>query len=170
MTNEIYSKSDISDFDSKILEETFTSNDFDWHYSPFTITDSKVNRSQFSHILYHPESGYSDYYSLIHNIFSHEIPEFKTHRLNRIKSNLNVAHSNRRILPPHRDLGGKDGIIYIYYVNDSDGPTTLHDGWKRIKIEPKKGKLIRFPATTWHTGNVPRKHDTRIIINFVFDS
>lgn len=158
----------ISISDREILYKEFTSDTFNWFYSPTTIINDKSNRSQFNHVIYHRDAAWSDKFDLVYNIFSHKIPEFKTHKLHRIKANLNVAHSNRKILPPHQDLGGREGVVYIYYVNDSDGPTTLHDGWRRIKIKPEKGKLIRFPATTWHTGNVPRKYDTRVVINFVF--
>jgi hypothetical protein len=170
MITEIYTGSEaISIADRNTLEDIFTSDLFPWYYNPTTIGDNKINRSQFTHRIYLDDTVCSDHYSLIHDIFSRKIPEFETHKLTRIKANLNIAHSNRRTLPPHRDLDGKEGVIYIYYVNDSDGSTILYDERKKIKVYPKKGKLIRFPATTWHTGNVPRKNDRRIVINFVFE-
>lgn len=174
MVTEIYTGSEaVSIADRETLQGIFSSSTFQWYYNPTTITKDispKVNRSQFTHSIYQDETVCSNLYSLIYDIFSYKIPEFKTHKLNRIKANLNIAHSNRKILPPHRDLSGGEGIVYIYYVDDSDGPTILYDGWKKIKIEPKKGKLIRFPATMLHTGNVPRKYERRTVINFVFES
>lgn len=170
MITEIYSGAEsVSISDREKLKRIFSSDTFDWYYNPTTILDNKVNRSQFTHRIFQNETACSRHYPLIHEIFSPKIPEFKTHKLNRIKANLNIAHANKKILPPHTDLGGGEGIVYIYYVDDSDGPTILYDGWKRIKVEPKKGKLLRFPATMLHTANVPRKYDTRIVINFVFE-
>jgi len=170
MITEIYHGSEsVSIADRELLKDIFLSDTFPWYYNQTTISDNKINRSQFTHRIYQNDTVCSDHYSIIHEIFSYKIPEFHTHKLNRIKANLNIAHSNRKILPPHRDLSGSEGVVYIYYVDDSDGHTILYDGWKKIKVEPRKGKLIRFPASMLHTGNVPKKYDRRTVINFVFE-
>ena len=153
------------------IKKIFCSDTISWYYNPTTILNNKRNRPQFTHRIYADGKVCSDHYSLIHKIFSKVIPEFQTHTLNRIKANLNLAHSNRKILPPHQDLSGGEGIVYIYYVEDSDGPTIIHENrFKKIKINPKQGRLVRFPATTLHSGNVPRKYERRTVINFVFEN
>jgi len=76
---------------------------------------------------------------------------------------------DKSILMPHRDLDGNDGIIYLYYVEDSDGPTTFYpENKKVISVNPVRGRLVKFPATLYHSANVPRKYDSRIVINLVF--
>lgn len=163
--------SSISKYEQEYLKKVFCSDNISWYYNPTTILNSKLNRPQLTHSLYKNNQICSEYFSPVYEIFSKYIPEFQTHRLNRIKANLNFAHSNRKILPPHTDLSGGEGIVYIYYIEDSDGPTILYPSrFRKIKVNPEQGKLIRFPATTLHSGNVPRKYSRRSVINFVFES
>jgi len=127
------------------------------------------NKPQFTHTLFRDGEIKSDYYNDAVNIFSGIIPEFKTMSLARMKANLTYPHKDRSILMPHRDLDGEDGIIYIYYVDDADGPTTFyHENGKVDKVDPVGGRLVRFPATLYHSANVPKKYDRRTVINIVF--
>ena len=75
-----------------------------------------------------------------------------------------------------------DHLVCLYYVNDTDGDTFIFN--KKIdsnevkvfdnelkiqkRISPKKGRLILFDSTYLHTGSPPRKHKTRLVLNFVF--
>tara|TARA_B100000287_G_C20627412_1_gene778409 strand:+ start:126 stop:707 length:582 start_codon:yes stop_codon:yes gene_type:complete len=81
-------------------------------------------------------------------------------------------------------------IATIFYFNDSDGNTVIYnekydseDGIysskvikeKKIEltvqkeIEPKANRLITFDGSFIHTGNVPCKHNNRIILNSNFN-
>ena len=48
-------------------------------------------------------------------------------------------------------------------------PTTFYDGWRKRKVNPKQGRLVRFPSDTTHSTNVPFKYEKRIVLNIVFE-
>ena len=58
-------------------------------------------------------------------------------------------------------------IVCLYYVNDSDGPTTIYDNMGAIKkqIDPKKGRILVFDGKYYHSSSNPTV-DKRCIINF----
>ena len=60
-------------------------------------------------------------------------------------------------------------VTFIFYINDIDegGETELY---KKIKIKPKSGKLLLFPAcwTFPHSGNVPISDDKYIITGWFY--
>ena len=142
---------------------------FPWYYNPQTILTTLRNRSQFTHTFYKENKIYSDNFDILVDCFQPYIPEFKSHKINKIKANLNIAHSDKKILEPHQDLP-TSGVTYLYYVNDSDGPTRLYESkWFPKKVYPKQGRLIKFPSNMFHTGDIPRKYDRRMVINFVFE-
>jgi hypothetical protein len=152
-----------------IIKSLLSSDMFPWYYNSQTIRDSLQNRSQFTHTFYKENSILSDNFDILLNCFNPYISEFKTHCINKMKANLNIAHSDRKILNPHVDLL-TSGITYLYYVNDSDGPTRFYESkWNNKKIYPKQGRIVRFPSNMLHTGDVPRKHDRRMVINIIFE-
>jgi len=70
---------------------------------------------------------------------------------------------------PHIDLKLKHHTM-VYYVNDSDGPTSLFDDDLNLfqKCDPKKGRCIIFPGDTYHSSSEPRYHSHRIALTFNF--
>lgn len=93
-------------------------------------------------------------------------------RIGRIKANLqtqcnfsqeyffNTPHIDRR--EPH--------TVAIYYVNDSDGDTTIFDNDGNIiqTVSPRRGRFLVFDGSYFHAGRQPILADKRIIINFNF--
>ena len=64
--------------------------------------------------------------------------------------------------------------VMIYYCDTSDGPTTIYKeryGENPDKVIPKKyiypekGKYVIFDGRMYHSGNAPRKHSSRTILN-----
>jgi hypothetical protein len=101
----------------------------------------------------------------------------------RIKTNLQTPlGSSQQNLPnmPHIDADIMENNFYtlIYYVNDSDGDTLIFkERFKGIpikefnlykKITPKKGTIVMFPLTTFHSGSHPMNSKARIVINYNF--
>ena len=148
---------------------------------PFQLEDVTTwkeieQRKQFVHILHNE----SEYYDRIISFFK-VLPEFKTHRLHRAKININLPYKTKSSLTPHTDSYISNSITYLYYVNDSDGPTIIYNKrgqkydtpkppwwWKKTKVLPKQGRLVRFPSDSVHSGNVPHTHSSRIVLNLIF--
>ena len=163
-----------------ILENLIDSEKFYWFYNSTTIHKDSKNTflgrrksdHQFTHLLYihqPPNDAVitSRYYEQVAQCFP--LPEFKTHRLGKIKANLTVPGKRKDVQEPHRDSKYEGAVTYLYYVNDSDGDTRIYHNWMNTqRIKPKKGRLVRFPSNTKHSGNVPFNYQRRIVLNIVF--
>jgi hypothetical protein len=81
---------------------------------------------------------------------------------------------------PHSDSTEKNVMTFLYYVNDSDGPTTLFDQHDSVdesclfdeltihkKIDPKQGRAIIFDSNRLHAGAWPSQNK-RFVINATF--
>ena len=64
--------------------------------------------------------------------------------------------------------------VMIYYCDNSDGPTTIYkerygENPENVRpkqyIDPEKGKYVIFDGSMYHSGNAPRKHSSRTILN-----
>lgn len=119
---------------------------------------------------------YSHYYLLPLQIGCLDLRrKFNLENLYRAKLNitLNSTSSSLKTNPPHIDGPYvKPYFIAIYYVNNSDGNTIIYEGEKLnnltpIKeIEPKKGRLILFDGSKYHSASHPTHTKKRIIINY----
>lgn len=177
--------SQIPNYNSNIIKSMLCGDNtyFPWYYNETTIGNHYKDKHQWTHGLCRDGEITSPYYEQIKLHISPFIPEYLTHKLLRCKVNLNTPYKRKEAILRHIDENqktlnssyiGKDSNIenavsYVYYVNDSDGPTRIFKNWwKTLKIHPKQGRLVRFPSTTSHSGNVPYKFESRIVINFVF--
>ena len=142
--------------------------DFPWYYSPETVgNDAKNDKYQLVHPFF--ERGiYTSHSAQMMLSFFQKVPEFKTHDLWRFKANLTSPYKVKMELP-HIDNENIDSVSYLYYVHDCDGPTVFYPNWwRRIKIYPKQGLLIKFPSNIKHGGITPFKYDRRIIFTLIF--
>ena len=155
------------------LENIVTDFGFPWFYRPTTIREKQYNKHQFIHTCYENDHKHKNY-DIVMGFFS-SLPEFQTHTLHRVQFNLNTPYKRRYIDNlKHVDLVERDhtptkgGITYLYYPIDSDGPTTFFEKWRKYKVHPKKGTLVKFASDTPHSPNVPFKYEKRIVLNIVF--
>lgn len=86
----------------------------------------------------------------------------------RVKSNL-LLKTQKTPNTPHIDFS-QPHFVLLYYVNDSDGPTTFYEksekSFKKIKqVTPKKGRFVLFDGNTYHSSTPPQKNDCRCVIN-----
>ena len=142
--------------------------DFPWYYSPETVgNDAKNDKYQFVHPFF--ERGtYTSHLAQMMLSFFQKLPEFKTHDLWRFKANLTSPYKAKMELL-HIDNENIDSVSYLYYVHDCDGPTVFYPNWwRKIKIYPKQGLLIKFPSNIKHGGITPFKYDRRIIFTLIF--
>ena len=163
-----YIQNFLSKEDEDKIENIITCSSFPWFWFPTTAwgIDEPHQRSFFQHLAYKRDSINSDLYYVLRDTF--KLPEFDTHKLVRIKANLYIKHFDRGILKPHQDLNGDDGVTYIYYPETSDGPTRFYINDGITEVDPVKGDMIRFDSKIFHTSDVPREHERRSCINFVF--
>ena len=152
------------------LERLVTDHNFPWYYTPVTLgKGAKKDKGQFIYRLYEGGRLEENYGRLILEFFS-KLPEFKTHNFNRAKINLTTPYKNSNEYP-HIDLETPNSISYLYYFHDSDGPTFFYPNWwKKIKVHPKRGKLVRFPSNLKHSGNNPTKYERRTVMSLIFES
>lgn len=83
---------------------------------------------------------------------------------------------------PHVDTM-EDHLVFLYYFNDSDGDTevyntNIHDVVGKSgnfgdldilhSISPVAGKGVIFDGKQLHTGNHPKDHDFRLLLNLCF--
>lgn len=87
-------------------------------------------------------------------------------RIIRMKTNL-LLRTQSTPNTPHIDYPDPH-IVMLYYVNDSSGPTTFYNRKFKVKKEvlPKKGRIIMFDGSTYHSSTPPTTNDYRCVINF----
>lgn len=95
----------------------------------------------------------------------------------RIKANMILKNGNKGIHYPHVDAD-KDHLVFLYYVNDSDGDTIFfnekYNGSKindlsiMTSISPESGKAVVFDGLTYHASSNPINSDFRCVINIDF--
>ena len=94
----------------------------------------------------------------------------------RAKSNLTTITKETKASWPHIDTQ-EDHLVFIYYVNDSDGDTVIYDQKYTgneydqseltvfKKITPKAGSAVIFDGSRYHTNYSNQKNNFRFIIN-----
>ena len=77
-------------------------------------------------------------------------------------------------MPMHRDVTTFDNIVFLYYVNDSEGPTVIYDKVSEYdtecnviaEVHPRKGRGLFFNGKYFHSGTPP-KSTSRFVINVI---
>lgn len=94
----------------------------------------------------------------------------------RAKSNITTKTLESRPSWPHVD-NVMDHLVFLYYVNDSDGDTVIYNQKYSGKqyyqnnltifktVSPKAGSAILFDGRYFHTYYAPLKNDIRCVIN-----
>ena len=161
----------IPEREQNYIKNVVTSYDLPWFYNETTAwdKDTKNQRPQFCHYLFYDNYVGSKYFQEFMNCLP--IPEINNgYRLNKLKLNLTMPWKNRSVIKPHTDLNGAPGITYLYYPITSDGPTIVwRNRWRKQKIDPIQGRLVRMSGDMLHTGSNPHKYDRRIVLNIVLE-
>lgn len=98
----------------------------------------------------------------------------------RIKSNILTKSTNDKYHSPHIDTSVPH-LVFLYYVNDSDGDTYFFDKFYSEgfeldenelvvsrKVAPKQGRGILFNGHQYHASSSPIESNMRCVINFCF--
>jgi hypothetical protein len=93
----------------------------------------------------------------------------------RSKVNLLIQDLNLKdeLTTPHVDISERmnNSAIILYYVNESDGKTSIFNDKNEIieQITPKKGRLLFMKGDTLHSGQWPKSTPFRITLNINVD-
>lgn len=174
------------------LYDELTSSSFTWNYSDRTIKDSSIlecvnmhrhsDSAYFQHVVWNDKTK-SNRFELFKPMLY--FFEYRTgyiiKNVIRIVSNLMVPSEAPIFGIPHLDTKSNvpDKVkTLLYYVNDSDGPTTLYNeryNSQRIeslseleRYDPAFNKAILFESDRYHCSCTPTKSN-RIVINFVIE-
>jgi hypothetical protein len=185
----------LEDIISKNLQEkiknTLTENNFPWYlvgkYENYLGTVSRetnfLNKDentyeylQLNHNFYLNENGKKIQNSVFSNLILDVLNEafnikleVNSYEILKAKANFKTQCKKSNIdkyNTPHVDL--KDShVVFIYYVEDSDGYTFLFDKDKKIidKILPKQGRGLIFDGSILHAASHPINYETRIVLN-----
>lgn len=147
---------------------------FAWFYRPYS-SELEDNVSQFIHMFYVDDRVNSNLFNLVMPLITmfENKTSYKIKKLHRAKANLLLnmpVKKNELVKAIHQDINNAKCISLLYYVEDSDGDTIVYDKNKEInRVSPKANRAFIFQANKWHNATPPKKHKTRIIINFVFE-
>jgi len=185
------------DDQQKILDAVLDPN-FNWAYNKVTagqlektseiIKDNIHDCNQFVHPLVDSRGPVFSPFTYVSDIISNSLMnnlEMEIEAVDRIKVNYLHKQANWQrgwYNMPHCDkhLEGKDDepwISVIYYVDDADGDTyffnkfwgeDLTDMRTETTLSPKRGRLVMFHSTRYHTSSPPIDYSKRIIVNCVY--
>ena len=166
------------------IEETIFSSNLKWQFLENVALDSnyKINSQGFSNLHYDWNTDKPNSNLNFYNCFK-IIPYVALDKMNvKIKPIIQRCRSFF-LLPnslktqewdmPHIDVKSPH-YVFLYYVNDSDGPTcffntnemqSISNKVEPQKIEPKKNRLVIFNGNIYHS-STPPKLTKRVVINF----
>ena len=178
------------------LQTTVTGNWQSWFYQSNIVGEfwgpAKLGKHGFNCWVIEQPNTFVDKYvaGLLTPLFSKMTAfcECETILRSRLDMTLYEAFNNKCY--PHID-DIQPHIATIYYFNDSDGNTVIYneryDGENgeysskaiqergledkltvQQEIEPKANRMVAFDGLYIHTGSVPDKHNTRVILNSNF--
>tara|TARA_B100000085_G_scaffold55142_1_gene48262 strand:- start:257 stop:799 length:543 start_codon:yes stop_codon:yes gene_type:complete len=166
----------ISEGYQNFIESILDNPEFPWYFnSQISVLDSSDPNSGFSHVAYRKNKNdmqQSKYFDILLPVLFEAVDRYKKgHEVQdvyRIRCAMFVRNQNNGNHVAHIDQGFKHHVM-LYYVNDSDGPTSFYDDDKVIKqIHPKKGRCVIFPGEIYHASSCPKEHVNRIVINYNF--
>jgi len=167
----------------KIISDLVEGTDFSWFFysdihfkNPELRDESDLARHCFVHEFWAKEQQTSQYFSLFEPLVYRmaDIAQIKLTKLLRMKINMSL-NIGRTV----HDVEHTDGYVRlennqkwfsgIYYLNTSDGCTTIYqpDGCIEL-IEPIEDTCVVFDGKLKHAAQLPLKSNRRIVVNVNF--
>ena len=164
---------------------------FPWVYlketaPPDGIAIINVKGAKDTMMMVHVGSAFGDIRSPFHNLVVDLTNKFcKKHNISiddiyRIKGNLMPAKADFDLHRPHVD-DIDPHLVFLYYVNDSEGETILYEDvfeegvlrkrhalTEKTRISPKAGRGIIFNGLRFHASTSPVNNPMRVVINVNF--
>ena len=172
-----------------VMESNILSTGFPWGFhSSVTnadIKDTSSNMFGFTHMIFDAGKPSSQSYQFLLPMFLMAKEETDGKILIRARGDMTVFSDEQVTYEPHIDMARhKDHVNMIFYVGDSDGDTiiyketflpVMYDTYlpelpKKLtemqRVTPKANRLVIFNGDHWHTGQSPKEHSRRVLINF----
>jgi hypothetical protein len=148
--------------------------DYELYYEPTAQENGKLAPASFAHMI--------DYDSYLFKIFGLIFPKcfeyfpYKDFDLSVARMFMQLPwETDLEYQAPHTDLNDHKGnviphVVFLYYINDTDGDTYFFNSDKTEVIEtvsPKKGRMAVFDGRIPHGAGIPTKN-LRAVANFNF--
>tara|TARA_R110000787_G_scaffold178681_1_gene290456 strand:- start:293 stop:826 length:534 start_codon:yes stop_codon:yes gene_type:complete len=160
--------------EQKKIKSILLGRDLPWYYlDDVSLKDNPDEQKPgLSHYFIH-NTNQSDHFKYIQNLIINTFKKIKLKEVAIIQSRgfLQLPLSNnllkgKYVDSPHIDMFEKH-LVFLYYVNDSDGDTVIYKD-KNLKIKkrvkPKQGRMLVFNGEYWHSGSQPTT-GVRCVIN-----
>jgi len=177
----LFTKKEVDEISNLLSSEYFPWFFNSENYGTVSKTDylKYSNKNTYEYLqLYHsfvydgePKSPYMDVINFIINKIQMHLNE--KFDFTRIKANFQTKVSrideNQIHSTPHVD-STNEHLVFLYYVNDSDGKTFFYENQSYAKnitktIESKGGRVVMFDGSNLHCGSHPNE-GYRMVINF----
>ena len=168
----------------KVIESGVLTN-FVWSWAS-DISGGSLNLFGFSHKLFDAGKPASRFYEFLLPLFLQAQGETDAEILLRARGDMTVNFGEQITYEPHIDMPWhKEHINMIFYIGDSDGDTIIYEEkyllqepyikpdlpktlTEQQRVSPKANRLVIFSGEHWHTGQSPKNHSRRVILNLNF--
>jgi hypothetical protein len=181
----------ITPYESKKFYETIVKDHGrSWGLTPLVSFDNERMRDVYKINNWNPSNAYQMVSTVDPTISSDATSRMaadilrtfcKHHKIeiNRVtRGKLNITWSGDNLIAPHID-GQSPHLVFLYYVNDSDGDTIFYDRvWNKdidwgdmseeFSVSPKMGRAVLFDGFKFHTSTAP-SNNARIVLNITFE-
>jgi len=155
-------KNFISKKNSDTIHKVFLSNIFPWYYIPKQCEEGKKDTPFLSHNFFKDEQVSSSAMHLIESI----IKKLKIKKLLNVRANLCLKGNLKCSWHTDKFTADLKHTTAIYYVNNNNGYTEF----KNKKIKCEKNKIVIFDANKKHRAVGQTDTETRMVINFNYES
>lgn len=126
----------------------------------FAVPDKIITK--LNEVFWSKYKDYSDEYAVLNDLNEHTIFGHKLQKT-RVGSGYHIWHCE------HNKHTSKRLLAYIFYLNDVDEGGETEFLYQHMRVKPKKGSLVIWPASFTHThrGNPPLSNDKYIVTGWV---
>jgi len=173
------------------LKDVFFNQPMGWFWLDSSAYENKVSTYHYSFVNY-PLTPSGDTWEPAYSLCCSALyaalgDHYQDINITRIRAGMHTAHSENIINEPHVDQDDPH-MVALLYLNDSDGPTYLHNNrYKKsykeeqakiylkdidlnqsIKVESKENRLVLFKGDIYHSSTKQTWPSKRVALNYNF--
>ena len=152
--------------------------EFPWYFTANTLACDvyEDDTFKFSHPIYWNSRKF-DHFNIFFPVLVHvarhlNLLEFS---LDRFYAHLITTKGKPHTHPPHVDVEEGKYLSILYYIHDTDGDTVFYNNFftgdrptqfeEIRRVQPKKGRVVIFNSTRYHSSSSPVNNDIRVLLN-----